>query len=30
MSDWFRLCGWLVGSGALLYLTFLILLPIVD
>ena len=30
MSDWFRLCGWLVGSGALLYLTLLIVLPIVD
>ena len=30
MRDWFDLFGWLLLSGALLYTSFLVLLPVVD
>ena len=30
MRDWFDLFGWLFVSGALLYITFLVVLPVVD
>ena len=30
MRDWFGLFGWLFLSGALLYMSFLVLLPVVD
>ena len=30
MDDWIRVCAWLAFSGALLFITFLIFLPMVD